>query len=276
MNLYNLSKNLLFVITASAVISSCQKMDHPTLGDYPKDVNPPGGPLKFYAAMDGSAVDSIRANFGVANNVTFQPGVSGQAMQADYSKNGYVSFPSANDFANANSFSISIWLNATLAQKDHVNADGILAFANTSNFWGNVTMFADHETSTSDSMILKFHFNAAGNTDNWQIQYAGDKRIPGMYDGQWHHLAFTYDSASAVFTSYKDGVQFDQQTMVPAIKFENASQLIVGGFQEAAGIVDSYANNSWMSPFPGLIDQVRLYGVALSASDVAALYNNKQ
>ena len=56
----------------------------------------------------------------------------------------------------------------------------------------------------------------------------------------------------------------------------NASQLIVAGFQEAAGVVDTYANNSWMSGFPGMIDQVRLYGVALAPADVAALYANKQ
>ena len=53
-------------------------MEHPPLGDYPKDANPPGGPLKFYAAMDGTNVDSIRANYGTVNNVTYvDGGVSG-------------------------------------------------------------------------------------------------------------------------------------------------------------------------------------------------------
>jgi len=31
-----------------------------------------------------------------------------------------------------------------------------------------------------------------------------------------------------------------------------------------------------MSGFPGAIDQIRLYNVALSAADIQALYNSKQ
>jgi hypothetical protein len=264
---------LLSVFGLAAI--GCQKMSRPALGDYPKDTNPPGGPLKFYAALDGSAVDSIRANFGIVQDANFVDGVSQKAMQPDYSKKGYISFPSANDFSTVSDFSISLWLNATLDQKDHNNADGILAFGNSKNFWGNVTIFADHETSTSDSMILKFHFNSANNSDNWQAQYAGDKRLPHMYDGNWHNITITYNATSSVFTLYRDGVQFDQMTMSPGIKFENPSQLVLGGFQEAVGIVDNYGNNSWMAPFPGKIDQVRLYGVTLSASDVSTIYNTR-
>ncbi len=271
-------KNYITTIIAFAiVVGSCNKPEHPALGDYPKDTNPPGGPLKFYAAFDGSAVDSIRANFGVLNNASFGTGVSDSAVQLDGSKNGYVSFPSANDFGQATSFTISFWMNITLAQKDNNHAVGILAFANSKNFWGNATFYADNNAkSPSDSMDLKMHFNAANNGDNWNFAgYNFSHAWPKMYDGNWHMVTFTYDSASATGTVYRDGVQFDQKTG-QSIAFENTSQLIVGGFQEAAGIKDTYANNTWMAGFPGKIDNVRLYGVALSASDVAALYNNKQ
>ena len=277
MNLYNLSKNLLLIIAASAVISSCQKMDHPALGDYPKDINPPGGPLKFYAALDGSAVDSIRANFGVVNDASFATGVSGQAAQFDGSKNGYISFPSANDFGASTSFTISFWMNITLAQKDNNHAVGVLAFANSENFWSNICFYADNNAkSPSDSMDLKIHFNAPGNSDNWNFAgYNFANAWPHMYDGQWHQVAFTYDATNSTGTVYRDGVQFDQKTD-QSIAFENSSQLVIGGFQEAAGIAGNYADNTWMAGFPGMIDQVRLYGVALSATDIAALYNNKQ
>ena len=97
-----------------------------------------------------------------------------------------------------------------------------------------------------------------------------------MYDGQWHQVAITYNATTQVFTAYRDGAQFDQMVMAPAIKFENSSQLILGGFQEAAGIVDKYSNNTWMSGFPGMIDNVRLYGTTLAPSDIQALYTNKQ
>lgn len=269
-------RNFTYFFLLTLAFASCDKPKHPALpSDYPKDVNPPGGPLKFFAAMDGSSVDSIRANFGVDNNATFVTGVSGKAIQ--YTQNGYTAYPSANDFGKSTSFTISFWMNITLAQKDNVNADGILALASTSNFWSNVCIYADHTTGgNSDSMDLKFHFaNGAG--DNWDFAgYTGNARWPKMYDGQWHNVAFVYDSTSQTATLYRDGVQFDQKTK-EVIAFDgNVSQLIIGGFQEAAGIVDTYENNTWMSGFPGAIDQVRLYGEALTAADIQSIYNNKE
>lgn len=267
-------RNTMTILALGFAISSCDKLPRPALGDYPKDTNPPGGPLKFFAAMDGSSVDSIRANFGLDNNATYVAGVSGKAVQ--FTNNGYISYPSANDFGSSTNFTISFWLNVTLAQKDHNNADGIMALASSSNFWSNFVVFADHESSTSDSMQLKFHF-ANGSGDNWDFAgYTGNARWPKMYDGQWHHVAFVYDASAKTATLYRDGVQFDQKTNETIAFDGNASQLIVGGFQEAAGIVSTYADNSWMSGFPGMIDQVRLYGEALSAADVAALFANKQ
>ena len=46
-------KNKIFKIFGALSISflmfSCQNLDRPELGDYPKDANQPGGPLKFNA-----------------------------------------------------------------------------------------------------------------------------------------------------------------------------------------------------------------------------------
>jgi hypothetical protein len=151
-----------------------------------------------------------------------------------------------------------------------------MALASSKSFWSNFVIYADHESSTSDSMQLKFHF-LNGAADNWDFAgYTGNSRWPKMYDGQWHNVVFVYDASSKTATLYRDGAQFDQKANETIAFDGNASQLIVGGFQEAAGIVDTYANNTWMSGFPGLIDQVRLYGTALAQADVTALFTNKQ
>jgi hypothetical protein len=264
-----ISKSGIFVLTMGIVITSCQKMDRPALGNYPKDTNPPGGPLKFFAALDGGNVDSIRANYGTDNNVSYVAGVSGQAVTFDPAKKGYISYPSANDFGAQSSFSTSFWINAgDVSKKDHVNADGILAFAKTSDFWGNLTIFADHETSTSDSMrltiVLAGHF----------LTHDNAARIPHMYDGQWHHIAVTYDKTSEIYTLYIDGAQFEQKS-VTGVTFKDASVLVLGGFQQAASVQGTYNDNGWMSPFLGVLDQVRLYGTVLSAADVTQLYASK-
>lgn len=267
---------------------SCQKMERPVLPeDYPTDnVTLPEGPLRFYVPFDSTSDADKQLNIRFKDSISgypsffpdpsigVVPGVSGSAMQGSTSK-GFVQYVNANDFGKASSFTIAFWMNITLAQKDNVNADGLLAVSSTTNFWGNATVFVDHNT-TVDTMDLKFVF-ANGSGNNWDFAgYAGANGLKGMYDGQWHHIAFTYDASSKTGSLYVDGALYDKKTN-EVIAFDgNDSKVIFGGFQEAASIVSNYGDNGWMAAYPGLLDNVRLYNVALSAADVAALYNNKQ
>ncbi len=270
MNMQNkILKIVMLLILVIVVVAGCKKLDRPELGDYPQDKNAPGGPLKFYAALDGGSVDSIRANFATDNSVTYVPGISGKAVQFDKLKLGYIVYPSANDFGSQKNFSVSLWINpGTIALKDHVNADGIMAFGKSSDFWGNFTLFNDHENSTSDSMVLKAVLG--GNF----ITYEGATRIAHMYDNNWHHLVFTYDATAATYIFYLDGKKYDQRS-VTGVAFKDASVMVLGGFQQAASIQGTYKDNSWMSPFPGAIDQVRLYGTVLSSTEVTTLFTGK-
>ncbi len=280
-------KNALIAFTLGTAVTGCQKIEHPPLGDYPKDATQPGGPLKFYAAYDGINADSIRAQFASTDSATsYVQGVSGQAIQFNPVTDGlggtsvysFLIYPSANDFATtAQSFTFSFWLNIPLSKKDNIDPDAILALASTSNFWGEITVFADHSTGgNSDSMDFKIHF-ANGSGDNWDFaNYTGANRLPHMYDGNWHQIVFTYDAPSLTGTLYQDGAQFDQKTNETIAFDGNASNLVVAGFEQAANIQGSYQDNGWMAGFPGAIDQLKFYSVALSATDVATNYANKQ
>jgi hypothetical protein len=276
---YKKMPRLVLLLIASLAVGACQKLDHPALpADYPKDTNPPGGPLKFYAAMDSLNVDSIRANFGVNNNASIvSGGVSGKALQFDGSQNGYVAYPSANDFGASKSFTVSFWINVTMAQKDFTHAVGVFALSYSNGFWSDIVFYADNTTkSQSDSMDLKIHFTQPNGSDNWDFaNYVHAAAWPKMYDGQWHQIGFTYDADTKTGTVYRDGAVFDKKTN-ETIGFAAPSQLILGGFQQAAGIQGDYPGNTWMAGFQGKMDNVRLYGVALSASDMMALYTNKQ
>src|SRR5438045_8573460 len=82
-----ISKYGLLVLAIGLIATGCKKLDRPPLGDYPQDANPPGGPLKFYAAFDGTttnplmnAVDSIRANFPSSNPLVTVDGIEGKAI----------------------------------------------------------------------------------------------------------------------------------------------------------------------------------------------------
>ena len=277
-------KNGALALVLAFAITGCEKIVHPALGTYPKDTNPVGGPVKFYTAYDGINADSIRAVFAnVDSATTFSTGVSGQAIQFNpiLGANGgdsvysFLAYPNANDFANSTSFTVSFWMKIPLSKKDPNNADGILALSSTTNFWGNMTIFADHYSTVSDSMQLKFHF-ADGAGDNWNFAgYTGVNMWPSMYDDVWHQVVFVYDAPSQTATLYRDGVQFDKKTGQTIAFDGNAASLVVGGFQEAVGIVSDYPSNGWMSGFPGEIDQVQLIGEAYTAAQVATSYANK-
>ena len=275
-------------VVCVTIVGSCQKMSKPALpANYPTD-NPvtPTTPLRFYLSFDSTSADDAKLNIrfkdSISNYPSFFPppainyttGVRGTALQGNY--DGFIHYFNANDFAKSTSFSIAFWLKATLSQKDHNNADGVLALADTTNFWSPVVIYTDHESSTSDSMILKFHF-LNGNSDNWDFAgYDGPRRFPHMYDGQWHQVVFTYDAGTKIGTVYRDGVQFDQKTN-ESIAFtpNHITQLVVGGFQQAIGVQGTYAQNTWMKGFPGALDNIRLYNKSLSAAEVQNLYANK-
>ena len=271
-----IAKHALLFWAAGLILVSCQKMERPPLGDYPKDTNPPGGPLKFYAAYDETSVDSIRANFGSEKNVTYVEGVTGKAMSADAT--GYIVYPSANDFKDAKSFTVAFWL-----KKDGPNPAGAgTAFAfgvsTTIDIWTRMDMFLEFEDagnpSSKDSAAAKFYLK-----DQW-FEFIKAKRIPKVLDGQWHHLAFSYDETTSTLTPYLDGAPI---TGLPDGfgKFNNNGGVV--DLSSSAGVVvggpGHYAvgktPDSWMGNFGGAIDQFRLYGTALSASEVSSLFSGK-
>ena len=99
------------IILATAIVAiagSCSKKDRPALGEYPVDANPPGGPLKFYTAFDGTtsdplmnAVDSVRANFPASNPLESVYCVLGKPIKTAPAKDKAIRYTRANDFVNA-------------------------------------------------------------------------------------------------------------------------------------------------------------------------------
>ena len=260
------------------VIGSCSKKDRPTLGNYPKDADPhfplyPGGPLKFYAAFNGTgtdklmnAVDSIRANFPTANPLAAATGISGMGIKGDGAK--AIAYPSANDFNLSTSMTISMWINNT------VNTNTELLFSLVSkDYWHESSAFLLLEHATPTKCQLKFALE-----DHW-VEYIDNFNKP-LFDGNWHHLAFVYDETNSSIKVYYDGAE----VALPAgaagnfaglgkLNLKTSTSLVVGGWNKHANI--SGPTDSWISGFTGKMDQFRLYGKALSASEILALYNSK-
>lgn len=268
----------IFVAVLAFAATSCQKMDRPALGSYPADADPrfplyPGGPLKFYAAYDGStadplmnAVDSIRANFAAANPLNTITGVTGKAIQGNGTN--AIKYPNANDFGTVTSCTIAMWVSNT------VNANTELLFSVANNdYWHNSGAFLLLEHATPTKCQLKFAL-----MDHW-VEYIDNFNKP-LFDGNWHHLAFTYDGTSSTVKVYYDGAEVALPPGAAAnfaglgnLNLKNSTNLIVGGWNKHAGVTGP--TDGWISGFSGKMDQFRLYGKALTASEVQALYNSR-
>ncbi len=261
------------ILLATLIIASgCAKKDRPPLGDYPKDANPPGGPLKFYAAFDGTtadplmnAVDSIRANFPSENPLASVAGISGQAVQGNGSD--AIKYPSANDFKGVTSCTISMWVNNT------VNANTELYFSLVSkDYWHESAAFLLVEHAAVDKCTFKFALQ-----DHW-VEYVNQSFDRPLFNGQWHHLAFTYDQTTSTLKVYFDGAEVPTPGTqgnlgLGPLNLTSATNLVVGGWNKHANI--SGPTDAWISGFTGKMDQFRLYGKALTASEVLALYNSR-
>ncbi len=269
------------VMTLMIAVVGCQDMDRPVLGEYAKDVNPPGGPLKFFTAFEGTDVDSIRASFGTATKAIYDNGVSGKAYQGDTVSN--IVYPSANDFGKSTSFTIAFWMK----KKAHKNnAQFAFALATGTDIWTKADIFMlieNKDQSSGDSLTAKFYL-----LDQW-VEFSKDGglkkdfRLPKGLDGDWHHLAFVYDETTSKLTTYWDGAA---RTGLPANRTDivkngqprgplalNASKFVIGG---PAHLGLGATPDGWMAMYDGGLDQFRLYGTALSASEVASLYTAKK
>lgn len=270
--------------------SGCQKMDRPKLSDYPKDANPPGGPLKFYVAFDGTtsdplmnAVDSIRANFPSSNPLSFITGASGRAVQGAPTKDKAIKYPSANDFAQSTSFTISYWMKNTPATDGEPEFHFSLP---SKDYWHESALFLlvekggpDPGNSTPTQMAAKLAIQ-----DHW-VEFVGENRLPNLLNGSWHHLAFVYDQATSKLTTYVDGVLFNNTSSTTTVKdgtgalrgalsFRNTSNFVIGGWNKHAGV--SGPADPWIHSYSGGMDQFRLYNKALTQSEVQALFNSKR
>lgn len=273
-------RHLFSLLALCILIASCQKLERPALGNYPKDANPPGGPLKFYAAFDGTtsnplmnAVDSIRADFPSNNPLQSAQGISGQCVVGDGTD--YIKYANANDFiSTASSFTISFWEKRNGIPKG--NSAFFFTFASSNGYWADASMFGLFDWGTNnDSAVLKIDCVDSKLNDNW-FQWAGATAVHGIMDNQWHHIAFVYDETTSVMTLYVDGVANPNTQSWGTHGATNMDNSKITEFDIAGN--SQIANLGWGQNWEAgnAIDQFRLYAEALSASDVQALYNNKQ
>ena len=282
-----MKKNIQQYLLAATVVllaASCQKMDRPALGDFPKDTNPPGGPLKFYAAFDGTtsdplmnAVDSIRANFAGSNPLASVDGVSGKAVKGESQK--FIRYAKPNDWAKlAKSFTISFWYKRDGQTKNNTGTNGPeypVSFKSSNGHWSGANMFVIIEGDNA-ACAVKVMIADSSNADNW-FTWEGGNTIPGLLNNNWRHMALVYSAATSGMTLYIDGVANSNVRVWGTHGDINIDDTKISEMRIGAGPGTNYSSDDWLSSsWKGELDQFRMYDVALSVSEVQALFNGRK
>lgn len=271
-------------MVAGLMFVGCQKKDRPGLSNFPQDTNPPGGPLKFYAAFDGTTsnalmngVDSIKATFPADNPLALADGVNGKAIVGEPGK--FVKYAKPNDWAAlSKSFTISFWEKKNGQTKNNIGTNGPeypFSFKSSNGHWSGGNMFLLIEGDNAGAAV-KFVAVDKPMGDNW-FTWEGGNTIPGLLDNQWHHIAITYDAASSSLTLYVDGAVNPNIAKWGTHGDINIDDSKISEFRIGAGPGTSYATDDWLSStWKGSLDQFRFYNTVLSPTEIAALHTNKQ
>lgn len=293
----------MLILILCVVITSCQKLTRPVLGNYPKDPpTPPYNPLKSSFSFENNTTDDGEDKLtSTSSNVSYVAGITGQALEIGSlgylvfplkdtltDPNGFVSIP-ADTIKNLGSFTLAFWINGLGDVADggpiQTGAQGIFAISESTQFWGNLEIFLENYKDAADpnAVWLKIHmFNAndAANSEQW---IADDNTKLKNVLHKWTHIAITYDASTSALSLYKDGaVTGVNNTILDGgkygkIKFNNVTGMVIGSYAfQTNPSLTNHGPESWAQSFNGAIDQFHLYNKAMSAAEISDLYTSKQ
>lgn len=203
--------------------------------------------LKGYWSFNGQDISGTTAydrsgagnNGTLTNGPTKKPGKLGQA----------VNFDGVNDLVTAGT-NVNITGAITLATWAKTASTGSQYFVSNRN---GSTGYAFLMMGSADTYKLRFTYFGVQDINSAVSAYSADN--------QWHYYAVTNDLTNTKF--YVDGVLFSTTGAVSGISSVGTLEI---------GECTSVSNTN----FNGSLDEVRIYNRALSATEIAALYNQSR
>ncbi|HEX6975668.1 MAG TPA: LamG-like jellyroll fold domain-containing protein, partial [Vicinamibacterales bacterium] len=214
----------------------------------------PAGALVYYAFDQSSGTSAIDSS-GNNNNGTL---VNGPAWTTGRIGSGALSFDNVNDrvvlptdlaAAEGGAITVSAWV------KPSTIADTAVIVAKDRSGFTQWSLKMDGRGGNNKQNNLSFTVNAGGHV----VSATSDAEV--MADLGWHHVVGVYDGAQVYI--YMDGVNVDSTANPLTGTIANYSHQI------CVGTSGPTCNESAF--FGGLIDEVRIYGRGLTASEVQSL-----
>jgi len=269
----NQIKNMALLIAGSVLLASCYKSFDPnsykptfTVGGFASSAEVGKGHLVGYWAFDGSYIDSVSGTVATGVNTGFSNGFKGEALQG--AANGYAISDLPAAIKNVKSFTIDFWINTP---QNTSSAIAPISISNVNDFWGALDMFYENG-STATSANFKVHYGWT-QANNWFTTAF----LSNPWNA-WQNIALTYDGESSTFSLYQGGSLVTGGTLTVAglgnASFVAGATKIIFGteqFQATPSLGTAGGAQGWAGYLMGQLDEVRIYDVALPASDLKAL-----
>jgi len=203
---------------------------------------------------EGNANDVVGTNNGVLLGVGFGTGEVGQAFVFSANSTNTVRVPASDslDVGNDQGFTVELWVNPASAP---LNSNVPLVEWNDDTYWG-VHLAVDNSGGPGD-----LYANVVDSGGGWHFLNSGGGVVQSNV---WQHVALTYDKASGQGVLYYNGTVVASQNLGSYTPRTAGRNVYFG--RRVAPTGDQ-------ATFEGSLDEVSLYGRALSSNEIAAIYN---
>jgi hypothetical protein len=231
------------------------------------DTSNMGGWYEFEEGTSTVAGDSVGSNDGtLTNGATWETGKVGTYSAGFDGTNDYVDIPTAA-IPNTAAGTISLWAKADTARD---NLCWLFSYGNNSSATLDMIEigFDQRTVTTGQDLVVQCYDGGVANT--WLIQVP-DSVFNARTDGlNWNHICLVQDGTSPVL--YLNGapvgslISSDATAWIPDLALADA--ITVGAVRRNGSLL----NTGISKTFDGVVDDVRFYNVALTASQAHALY----
>jgi Concanavalin A-like lectin/glucanases superfamily len=295
-NFNNLKMVSLLVLATGFLMTSCTKADKGddfTKGDPPPV---PGGftnssqvaatNLLAYWSFDGDRKEiKSSINPSTQSNTSFVSGIKGQALNFN---SGYVLYPTIAALSSANavaSCTVSMWVNF---KNNGSQASEFFALTQTpaaQTDWLTILNVAAETGRASTNDNLVFHSwvgsystgsrRGGDNINDYGNEGVDFQTVPKA--GQWVQYIMRYDGVAETVDLFANNIRvsnnnFRVRTGLGPLVSPTPTQVLLGAFPTAATGFNLSGTQSWQALLTGSMDELRVYGKALTDVEISALY----
>ncbi len=223
-------------------------------------VTAPAGIVSYWTFDDGTVTDDTVADVVGDNDATFgsaaswyTPGVIGKAVDLqgqpgnDWNARVTVAAPHTLNAATGatNQITMEAWI-----QPDDIHTNTYTEIMRQGGTGGKFLSFQSNGTALALNVTGQ-NITATGLTAS------------ALEDGNWHHVAGTYDGTTVRI--YLDGEEIKHGESIATLSTATPSDFIIGNL--------TYSNPEYSEAFDGRIDEVAVWDEAISAATIADHYN---